>query len=155
MPIFSDIVAEVSSEGNPDIVRQRYLQKIAELRNAHVILYASGFAHNPDPRTAVDESDIHGFMIALHGLKPDKPLLLILHSPGGSPEAAEGIVDYLHHRFLSQEIHVVVPHLAMSAATMIACAANKIIMGKHSFLGPIDPQVSLGTNRFDSCPRDN
>jgi ClpP class serine protease len=33
----------------------------------------------------------------------------------------------------------------MSAATMVACAANQIVMGKHSFLGPIDPQLILQT----------
>ena len=148
MPGFSEIIEEISSENSPhgfDIVRQRYLQKVAEQRNAHVILYASDFTHTG---SVVEESDVHGLMNAVYGLKPDKPLLLILHSPGGSPEAAEGIVDYLHHQFSSQQIHVVVPHLAMSAATMIACAANKIVMGRHSFLGPIDPQIPVGTNQL-------
>lgn len=37
------------------------------------------------------------------------------------------------------------PNLAMSAATMIACAADEIVLGKHSFLGPIDPQIVLHT----------
>ena len=60
---------------------------------------------------------------------------LILHSPGGFPEAAEGIVTYLRSRF--QNIRVIVPQLAMSAATMIACAADEVVMGKHSFLGPV------------------
>ena len=73
----------------------------------------------------------------------DKNLDLILHSPGGSPEAAEGIVSYLRSRF--QNIRVIVPELAMSAATMISCAANEIVMGKHSFLGPIDPQLLVST----------
>ncbi len=51
---------------------------------------------------------------------------LILHSPGGSPEAAEAIVSYLRSRFSS--IRVIVPQLAMSAATMIACAADQIVL---------------------------
>jgi hypothetical protein len=41
---------------------------------------------------------------------------------------------------------VIVPHMAMSAATMIACAADEIVMGHHSFLGPIDPQIVLNTS---------
>jgi hypothetical protein len=41
---------------------------------------------------------------------------------------------------------VVVPHMAMSAATMIACAADEVVMGQHSFLGPIDPQIVLNTS---------
>ena len=69
---------------------------------------------------------------------------LILHSPGGSLEAAEAIVSYLRSRF--QTIRVIVPQLAMSAATMVACAADEIVLGKHSFLGPIDPQILLATS---------
>ena len=74
---------------------------------------------------------------------------LILHSPGGSAETAEAIVSYLRSRF--SHIRVIVPNLAMSAATMIACAADEIMLGKHSFLGPTDPQISISTalgNRY-------
>jgi ClpP class serine protease len=41
------------------------------------------------------------------------------------------------------DIRAVIPQLAMSAGTMIACSANKIIMGKHSSLGPVDPQINV------------
>lgn len=69
----------------------------------------------------------------------DKGLDLILHTPGGNPTATEGIVKYLHSKF-GNNIRVIVPQMAMSAGTMLACASNEIIMGKHSCLGPIDPQ---------------
>jgi len=62
---------------------------------------------------------------------------LILHSSGGSAEATEAIVKYLRSKF--EHIRVIIPYGAMSAATMLACAADEIIMGKHSFIGPIDP----------------
>jgi len=68
---------------------------------------------------------------------------LILHSPGGSLEAAEAFVQYLRSKF--SHIRVIVPQFAMSAATMIACAADRIVLGKHSFLGPTDPQFFLQT----------
>ena len=77
------------------------------------------------------------------GLKGSR-LDLIMHSPGGSPEAAEAIVSYLRQRF--SYIRLIVPQLAMSAATMIACAADEIVLGKHSFLGPTDPQILLPTS---------
>ena len=96
---------------------------------------------------------------------PGGDLDLILHSPGGSVEAAESIVSYLRSRF--SHIRVIVPHLAMSAATMVACAANEIVLGKHSFLGPTDPQFVLSTplgvrsvpaqailNQFDRAQRE-
>ena len=57
----------------------------------------------------------------------------------GNPTATEGIVKYLHSKF-GNNIRVIVPQMAMSAGTMLACASNEIIMGKHSCLGPIDPQ---------------
>ncbi len=77
------------------------------------------------------------------GLTGDR-LDLILHSPGGSPEAAEAIVSYIRQRF--SHVRVIVPQLAMSAATMIACASDEIALGKHSFLGPTDPQMLLPTS---------
>jgi hypothetical protein len=83
-----------------------------------------------------------GFMEAVHGLAGPN-LDLILHSPGGSGSAAEQIVKYLRTKF--DHVRIIVPHMAMSAATMIACAADQIVMGKHSFLGPIDPQFIMQT----------
>ena len=64
---------------------------------------------------------------------------LILHSPGGSAEATASIVRYLRRKF--NDIRVFVPLAAMSAATMWALAGNRIVMGKHSQLGPVDPQL--------------
>jgi len=81
-------------------------------------------------------------MSALHGLKNDK-LDPILHSPGGSLEATEQIVNYLREKYA--HIRVIIPQNAMSAATMIACAADVIVMGKHSAIGPIGPQITIPT----------
>ncbi|MFA5433061.1 MAG: S49 family peptidase, partial [Candidatus Paceibacterota bacterium] len=64
---------------------------------------------------------------------------LILHTPGGETAATESIVDYLHSMF-GNNIRAIVPQLAMSAGTMIACSCKEIIMGLQSSLGPIDPQ---------------
>jgi hypothetical protein len=91
---------------------------------------------------SITANDIHGFMEAVHGLT-GRDLDLIIHSPGGSAEAAEAIVLYLRSKF--DHIRVFVPHMAMSAATMLACAADQIVMGNHSFIGPIDPQLQIQT----------
>jgi len=79
-------------------------------------------------------------MAAFHGL-PTGPLDLILHSPGGSLEAAEQIVNYMRAKF--SPIRAIIPQTAMSAATMLACACDEIVMGKQSALGPIDPQLTM------------
>jgi hypothetical protein len=128
-----------------DIVRRKYLGLVAAHTNRPTILYATAFLSNPNapaPLVNVAEDDMLGFMEAVHGLAGPN-LDLILHSPGGSGGAAEQIVKYLRTKF--DHIRIIVPHMAMSAATMIACAADRIVMGKHSFLGPIDPQLIVQT----------
>ena len=92
--------------------------------------------------TSIGESDVHSFMDVIHGLDGDE-LDIILHSPGGSPTATEQIVSYLRDKF--DHIRIFVPQSAMSAATLMCCAADKVIMGAHSSLGPIDPQMHLPT----------
>ena len=81
-------------------------------------------------------------MEVICGLSSSK-LDLIVHSPGGSAEVTEALVSYIRTKFA--DVRVIVPQAAMSAATMLACSANTIMMGKHSFLGPIDPQFILAT----------
>ncbi len=79
-------------------------------------------------------------MATIHDLDRSKGLDLILHTPGGDIAATESIVDYLRKMF-DGNIRAIVPHIAMSAGTMLACACTQIVMGKHSNLGPIDPQI--------------
>ncbi|MGH2759267.1 MAG: SDH family Clp fold serine proteinase [Actinomycetota bacterium] len=70
---------------------------------------------------------------------PERRLDLILHSPGGFPQAAEQMLNYLRTQF--DYIRALVPLQAKSAATMLALGADEIVMGRHSELGPIDPQI--------------
>lgn len=130
-----------------DEVRRSYIRKLSELTGRDTVLYASAFSAVKSPQIpgivySITGEDIQGFMTALHGLKGDS-LDLILHSPGGSMEAVDQIVQYLRAKY--QHVRAIVPQNAMSAATMIACACDSIVMGKHSALGPIDPQVTVPT----------
>ena len=86
--------------------------------------------------------DVAGFMEACSNIT-ERELDLIIHSPGGQAEATESIIKYLRSRF--RHIRVIVPQAAMSAATMLALAADEIVMGAHSQLGPIDPQFTIQT----------
>ena len=90
--------------------------------------------------TEINDDDKNGFMMAIHGMECDLGLDLILHTPGGGIAATESIIDYLYKKFKSN-IRVIVPQIAMSAGTMIACSGKSILMGKQSNLGPIDPQL--------------
>lgn len=153
MPIWSKILFEFTEEEKKsgllaaDIIRKKYLGQLAAHTGRNTILYASKWtqpsliALNPD-FISMTAGDIQGLMEVVNGLSGND-LDLILHSPGGSPEATESFVSYLRTRF--GHIRVIIPHAAMSAATMLACAADQIVMGKHSFIGPIDPQLVLNT----------
>ncbi|MBX4308663.1 ATP-dependent Clp protease proteolytic subunit, partial [Mycobacterium tuberculosis] len=87
----------------------------------------------------ITDEDKNGFMLCIHELDRTKGLDLIIHTPGGDSQATIALVDYLRSMF-GKNIRAIIPQLAMSAGTMIACSCFEIIMGKQSSLGPIDPQ---------------
>lgn len=151
MPARNEIQQEILKHKGAaqDDVRREYLKKLAEHTGRDTVIYASAFSAPKAPQIpgtvfSITPDDVQGFMSALHGLKGDS-LDIILHSPGGSMEVADQIVQYLRAKY--KHIRAIVPQNAMSAATMIACACDSIVMGKHSALGPIDPQVTFPTAR--------
>lgn len=123
-----------------DSVRRKYLKQVSDITGRNTIAYYSGFLQKPRiEQTSIDDDDKNGFMSVIHKLDCAKGLDLILHTPGGNLAAAESLVDYLQKMFGS-DIRAIVPQIAMSAGTMMACSCKEIIMGKESNLGPIDPQ---------------
>lgn len=141
MPGKNDIYKIIAQDrgGAQDRIRREYLEQLYEYTKRDTVLFFSAFNK---PNSQIMNDDIQSLMSALHGLSGNE-LDLILHSPGGSPEATEQIVKYLRAKY--NHIRVIVPQNAMSAATMLACSADEIIMGKHSALGPIDPQITYTT----------
>lgn len=129
-----------------DILRRRYLKKLHEHTGRAVIFYGTCWLENKPglggDQLSVTLGDKQGFMEAVSNIS-ERQLDLILTSPGGSPEAAESIMNYIRSRF--DHIRAVVPVAAMSAATMMALACDEILMGTHSQLGPIDPQLTVLT----------
>jgi len=142
MGSWHDILNEIKERGSThDIVRREYLRRLHDLTHRNVIIYYSGWLQKPDMLgTQVNDADKNGFMTVIHRLNRTKGLDLILHTPGGETAATESLVDYLRSMF-GTNIRAIVPQLAMSAGSMIACACQEIVMGKHSSLGPIDPQL--------------
>lgn len=111
----------------------------------NVLFYGSAFLQKPTvPQILlqITHEDVNGFMSLLHGMDCSKGLTLIMHTPGGVTNATETIVSYLRSKF--SFIEVIIPTFAMSAGTMISLAANQIVMGRQSQLGPIDPQMPAG-----------
>jgi len=95
----------------------------------------------PPQMMMINDEDIEGFMEVFDKLPSSEGLDIILHSPGGIAEATESIVTFIRSRF--SDVRVFIPHAAMSAATMLACSANRIVMGAQSSIGPIDPQFTI------------
>jgi ATP-dependent protease ClpP protease subunit len=144
VPSWPEVLLEIRKAGGPqDVVRRRYLRQLSRYTGRNTIIYYSGWLQKTDiSNTAflVNDSDKNGFMSAVHRLDRTKGLDLILHTPGGDLAATESIVDYLRSMF-GNDIRAIVPQLAMSAGTMIALATKSVVMGRHSSIGPIDPQL--------------
>lgn len=144
MPNWNQILDELKEAGGAhDIVRRKYLRKLSALTKRNVIIYYSGWLQRPGlgAATSVNDADKNGFMTVVHKLDRKKGLDLVLHTPGGEIAATESIVHYLKSMF-GTNMRAIIPQLAMSAGTMMACACKSIIMGKQSSLGPIDPQLN-------------
>lgn len=153
MAAWSQLVDELNALSPDSNIKNQWLvnnltaalQNISKLRkDRNVLFYASAFLQkphlNPDA-IQITYEEINGFMSCLYGMDFRKGLTLILHTPGGVTNAAESIVQYLHSKF--SDIEVIIPTFAMSAGTMISLSANRIIMGRPSQLGPIDPQIPI------------
>ena len=138
-----------ANPGNPsphDILRRRYLKQLSNHTGRAVIFYGTCWLENrpglSGDSLSLNLGDKQGFMEANSNIS-EESLDLVITSPGGSPEAAESIMDYLRSRFT--HIRAVIPIAAMSAATMMVLACDEILMGTHSQLGPIDPQLTILT----------
>ena len=141
MPNWNELLSELKAAGSThDVIRRKYLAELHKLTGRNVIIYYSGWLQKRDlAGVEINDADKNGFMTVIHQLDRSRGLDLVLHTPGGDTAATESLVDYLRAMF-GTDIRAIVPQLAMSSGTMIACACKEIIMGKHSSLGPIDPQ---------------
>lgn len=152
MAAWTELVAEFDRQPDEQTKKQwlqatlnAALGEISAKRNGrNVLYYSSAFLQKPQIppyQVQLTYEEINGFMSCMYGMDWNAGLSLLLHTPGGMTNAAETVVQYLHSKFT--DIEVIVPAFAMSAGTMISLAANRILMGRQSQLGPIDPQISL------------
>ena len=140
MPNWNQLLDEIRAAGSThDVIRRRYLSRVQASTDRNVIVYYSGWLQKGNiSGVEINDEDKNGFMTVIHELDRERGLDLVLHTPGGEMAATESLVDYLRSMF-GTNIRAIVPQLAMSGGTMIACACDEILMGKHSSLGPIDP----------------
>lgn len=148
MPNWEQVLSEITrtspteTENSFDVVRRKYLRQLSDHTGRNVIAYYSGFLSKPNVfGVQITDEDKNGFMLCCHEIDRSRGLDLILHTPGGDLYATDSLVHYLKQMFQGN-IRAIVPQIAMSAGTMIACSCSSIVMGKHSNLGPTDPQIN-------------
>ena len=88
----------------------------------------------------INLEDAQTIIAAIKETPPNQPIDMILHTPGGLVLAAMQIARAIEAH--PARVRVIVPVYAMSGGTLVALAANEIVMGEFSVLGPIDPQLA-------------
>ena len=123
--------------------RQRLLAQIERRRQSRVIL----MVHRQETMSVlgfpimryIDVNDAEDVMRACAMTDPEVPLDIVLHTPGGLVLASLQIAQAVRQH--KGKVTVFVPHYAMSGGTLIALAADEIVMSPHAVLGPVDPQL--------------
>jgi ClpP class serine protease len=123
--------------------RRRALYVLSRKRNATVIT----LIHRQESMSLlgfpivryIDIDDAEGILRAIRETPAERPIEIILHTPGGLVLAAQQIAAALADH--PGRVTAVVPHYAMSGGTLIALAADEINVDAHSALGPVDPQM--------------
>jgi ClpP class serine protease len=123
--------------------RRRALAGLAQLRGATVISLIHrqetlAFLGIPLSRH-IDIDDSESVLRAIRATPTGRPIEIILHTPGGLVLAASQIASALADH--DGKVTAVVPHYAMSGGTLVALAADEILMDTHAALGPVDPQI--------------
>lgn len=138
MGVFGDYLPRIGDQQFILGERKRQLGRIAQIRRRDVLVYAADWTKDGTPLTQMDYSDIISVSDQVSNLAGSS-VDLILETPGGRGEVAEDIVKLLRGRF--ESVAVIVPGWAKSAGTLIAMAADDILMDASSALGPIDAQI--------------
>jgi hypothetical protein len=136
------IAANPQLDGNMLLaMRNQCYADIEAVRKRPLIVYATKFLDAlPNTPNFIDISDVDGFTDLVQSTNGSEEIDVLLHSPGGRPDATERIVHILRNKF--KRVHFLIPHSAYSAATMLALSGDSITLHPSATLGPIDPQIN-------------
>lgn len=141
--LFAAILLPVLQRRALEMRRVRGLNALERARGTRVIAIIHrqetvGFLGVPLFRF-IDIDDSEAVLRAIRMTPDDRPIDLLLHTPGGLVLASEQIAYALHEH--PARVTVLVPHYAMSGGTLLALAADEILMDSAAVLGPVDPQL--------------
>jgi ClpP class serine protease len=123
--------------------RLRMIRRLEQQRKSRVITLihrqdSVSFLGIPIARY-INVDDSEALLRAIRMTPDDMPIDLVVHTPGGLVLASEQIaLALIAHK---APVTVMVPHYAMSGGTLVAMAADRIVMDPNAVLGPVDPQV--------------
>ncbi len=123
--------------------RQALIKQIQANTCRSLICYVSG------EECAIDANDTMPFVDLLHNVQCGHNLDLLLHTTGGSIDAAEKLMGMMRRHVGTAELRIIVPDFAKSAGTLMVLGADRVVMSDTSELGPIDPQIRL-SDRWQS-----
>jgi ATP-dependent protease ClpP protease subunit len=118
--------------------RQSAIRDIEQATGRRLLVYFENVSH---PSAGIDQQDVAPFQDLLFDCEKGCDLDLFLQTPGGDIDVAEKLVYMLRQR--AKSLRVIVVERAKSAGTLIALAADEIVMSSTSELGPIDPQITV------------
>jgi ClpP class serine protease len=120
--------------------RREIISRLEAERGTKVIT----LIHRKEPWEEDEDSitieDSEFVLMEIHRTPQEQPIDIILHTPGGLVLSAEMIATALKQH--PAPVTAIVPFYAMSGGTMIALAADKILLEEFSVLGPLDPQIN-------------
>ena len=138
-------VSAAAAEGRPSLrvalERQRsaLVQSLEQERGSRLITLIHRVELGEGAGQFITIEDSEELLNEIRLIPDDRPLDIVLHCPGGIVLAAEQIALALKDR--AGKVTAIVPHYAMSGATLLCLAADEILMDPHSVMGPLDPQV--------------
>lgn len=132
---------EVSVAGlRIDLELRRALAEIEALRGRPLLCYAANVLRAGEPNTTIELADDLPFAEMVESVPTERRAVdILVVTPGGSAQQVSSFVQKLRPRF--ESVAFIVPHMCMSAGTILVMSGNEIVMDARGFLGPIDPQV--------------
>lgn len=122
----SSAIRQIEEKNHSRVITMIHRQETISLLGLPIVRY-------------IDIEDSERILRAIHLTDPDVPIQLIMHTPGGLVLASEQIAEALCRH--TGKVEVIVPHYAMSGGTLIALAADEIMLDPNAVLGPVDPQL--------------
>jgi ClpP class serine protease len=137
------VLQQVYGSNRLETARSSVLERFQQERKTRVI----ALIHRQETVTlfgvpvssSISIEDSEAVLRAIRLTPEDQPIDVILHTPGGLVLAAEQIAKALVQR--KAKVTAFVPHYAMSGGSLIALAADEIVMDPNAVLGPVDPQI--------------